>query len=338
MRKVEYIGNRSLQVEDYVALNPLDNEVQIRVSFTGLCGTDLHIVHGSMDARVEMPLTFGHEMSGVVEKIGVDVQDIQVGDHVSVMPLVWDGECPACRAGNQHICHNLNFIGIDSPGSLQTLWNVPASTVIKLPMSLDLRDAALLEPVAVAVHDFRRSELKAGMKAVIVGGGPIGLLIASVARYSGVEVVVIELDPLRRSQITELGFAVIDPVNEDANTFVSNWTGGAGADVVFEVSGSAAALNLVTSLAKSRGTIVVVAIHPEPRLFDFQRVFWRELRILGARVYDRTDFELAISLIESGHIPCEYMISKVVKLDDVADAMDDLKNGRAMKILVEVGA
>ena len=101
------------------------------------------------------------------------------------MPLLWDGTCPACLAGNTHICQNLTFIGIDSPGALQPLWNVPASTLVRLPPSADLRDAALIEPVAVAVHDVRRGEVDSGDKVVVLGGGPIGLLIATVAETSG---------------------------------------------------------------------------------------------------------------------------------------------------------
>ena len=126
----------------------------------------------------QRPLTFGHEMSGVIESVGADVTEWTVGDAVTVMPLDWDGTCPACLAGNQHICQNLNFIGIDSPGALQTLWNVPASTLVRLPEDLALDVAALVEPVAVAVHDVRRSELVRGDQAVVIGGGPIGMLIA----------------------------------------------------------------------------------------------------------------------------------------------------------------
>ncbi len=121
----------------------------------------------------------------------------------------------------------------------------------------------------------------------MIGGGPIGILIATVARHSGADVVVIEVDEGRRSRIDALGFTTLDPLAEDQVAWVEEWTDGAGADVVFEVSGAAAAVLGATALAKVRGTIVVVAIHPTPREIDLQRVFWRELRLLGARVYQR---------------------------------------------------
>ena len=338
MRTASYTGDRTVSVSEAEPTAPAQGEVRIRVAYAGLCGTDLHIIHGAMDARVSRPLVFGHEMSGTIESVGADVQGWAVGDAVTVMPLDWDGTCPACLAGNTHICQNLVFVGIDSPGALQELWNVRADLLVRLPEGVSLKTAALAEPVAVAVHDVRRSELVAGDHAVVVGGGPIGVLIATVARDSGAEVVVIEPEAGRRAQIAELGFATLDPIAADQVAWVEEWTGGAGADVVFEVSGAAAAVRGVTALAKVRGTIVIVAIHPTPREIDLQRVFWRELRLLGARVYQRQDFERAVELLAAGVIPADSIISATVGLDDIPSAIADLENGRALKVLVEVDA
>src|SRR3954469_10370779 len=336
MLTAQYTGNRTITVTELDSTAPGPGEVQVRVAFTGLCGTDLHILHGNMDARVHTPLTFGHEMSGTVAALGEGVTGWSVGDAVTVMPLDWDGTCPACLAGNQHICQNLNFIGIDSPGSLQELWNVPASVLVALPPGLRLDHAALVEPVAVAVHDVRRSNLQPGQKAVVIGGGPIGVLIASVAREFGGDVVVIELDANRRAQIDALGFTTLDPRATDQVEWVTEWTGGAGADVVFEVSGAAQAVLGATDLAKVRGTLVVVAIHPVPREINLQRLFWRELSILGARVYQRVDFEKAVELLADGVIPADLLITRIVPLGETQEAFADLEAGRAMKILVAV--
>lgn len=331
-----YAGNGQMTIMDAPTSQPAAGEVQVEVAYVGLCGTDLHVLHGHMDARVTMPAIIGHEMSGSIAEVGPDVTDWKVGDRITVMPLAWDGTCPACRAGNQHICQNLDFIGIDSPGALQSRWNVPAATLVRLPDDLDLQIAALAEPVAVAVHDVRRGEVAAGDKVVVIGGGPIGLLIASVARVEGADVRIIELDATRSQVARELGFDVIDPRAEDQQATVEAWTGGAGADVVFEVSGAPAAVLGATSLAKVRGTIVIVAIHPDPRPLDLQRVFWRELRILGARVYERRDFERAVDLLTAGSIPHETMITDVLPLDQTQAAFEQLQSGGAMKILVDV--
>ena len=337
VRALHYISARTVNPVDIEPSPPGAEQVQIQVAYTGLCGTDLHIFHGDMDARVTHPLVFGHEMSGVVTAVGSDVDGWMPGDRVTVMPLDWDGTCPACLAGNEHICQNLDFIGIDSPGALQELWNVPAATLVRLPDDLTLRAGALVEPVAVAVHDVRRSELSVGDTAVVIGGGPIGVLIASVARDAGADVVVIEPDSARRATIDALGFQTLDPRETDQTEWVQEWTRGAGADVVFEVSGAAAAVRGMTGLAKVRGTIVVVAIHSQPREVDLQRVFWRELRLLGARVYQRRDFERAVELLAEGVIPVDTMITDVVPLEKTAEAFEALEAGAALKLLVAVG-
>jgi len=334
----QYIGDRTIAINEYSPQDPEPGQVRIRVAYTGLCGTDLHIFHGDMDARVATPLTLGHEMSGTIDTLGLGVKGWSVGDPVTVMPLDWDGTCAACLAGNSHICQNLDFVGIDSPGALQGLWNVSADALVAVPASIDLKAAALVEPVAVAVHDVRRSELAPGDKAVVLGGGPIGVLIACVARRFGGDVVVVELDGKRRAQIEALGFITIDPRATDQNRWVEEWSNGVGADVVFEVSGAAAAVLGATALAKVRGTIVVVAIHPTPREIDLQRVFWRELRILGARVYQRTDFEKAVEMIDEGAIPTDLLITRVAPLSETGAAFEDLEAGRAMKILIDVQA
>ena len=156
------------------------------------------------------------------------------------MPLAWCGHCPACRAGHAHICHNLNFLGIDSPGSMQPSWVVPADVLVALPPDLPPEVGALVEPTAVAVHDVRRSDLRPGEKTLVVGGGPIGLLVACVARAAGADVLVLELSEQRRALAETMGLEVVDPTTSDVAALVADWTDGAGVAVGFEVSGSIA--------------------------------------------------------------------------------------------------
>ena len=336
VKDAAYVGDGQVRELEVEVAPPGPGQLQIAVAYCGLCGTDLHIVHGDMDARVQTPLVFGHEMSGTVAALGEGVTGWNIGDPLTVMPLVWDGTCAGCLDGNQHICQNLEFVGIDSPGALQERWNVPASIAVPLPAGLGLRAAALVEPVAVAVHDVRRSELQVGDRVVVLGGGPIGLLIGTVAREAGARVLVAEVDATRRGRIEALGFETVDPASSDVVSFVTDWTDGVGADVVFEVSGAAAAVRTLTTLPKVRGTIVVVAIHGAPREIDLQKVFWRELRLLGARVYRRSDVDRAAQLLADGVIPVDEIITGTVPLGRTGTAIDDLTAGRAMKLLVDV--
>lgn len=336
MRAAQYRGEHRITIDDVEAAAPAPGQVQIAVAYTGICGTDLHILHGSMDSRVAMPQPIGHEMSGTVAAVGDGVDAVAVGDQVTVMPLDWCGTCPACEAGNRHVCQRLNFVGIDSPGSLQQRWNVDASLVVPLPASLSLRHAALVEPLAVACHDVARGRVASGEHVVVVGGGPIGQLIALVAGATGAHVLVVEPNAERRALAERLGADTLDPVGVDVQAIVDERTGGAGADVVFEVAGVAATALSSPHLARVRGRVVMVAIHAQPVPIDLHRVFWRELELIGARVYERADFERAVDLLASGRVPADELITRVVPLDDTQSAFEALAVGDAMKILVDV--
>ena len=336
MRAAQYEGNGHIGVVEREAAEPGVGEVRIAVAYTGICGTDLHVLHGNMDSRVSLPQSIGHEMSGVIDALGEGTEGLAAGQPVTVMPLDWCGECPACLAGNQHVCQRLAFVGIDTPGSLQEQWIVPASTVVPLPESLSLRHAALIEPLAVACHDVARSRLVAGETAVVIGGGPIGQLISLVAQQQGARVLLIEPNAERRAFAADHGATVIDPSTEDAAALVAQATGGAGADVVFEVAGVAATALGSVDYARVRGRIVIVAIHAQPVPMNLHRVFWRELEIIGTRVYERPDFERAIELLAAGSIPAEDIITDTVPLDRTLDAFHELERGGAMKLLVDV--
>jgi 2-desacetyl-2-hydroxyethyl bacteriochlorophyllide A dehydrogenase len=251
------------------------------------------------------------------------------------MPLDWCGECPACVAGNEHVCHRLNFIGIDSPGSMQTHWVAPARVVIPLPDGLSLEAAALAEPTAVAVHDVRRAGLRAGEKTVVVGGGPIGLLIASVAADAGGEVLVLEPNEERRELARSLGVRAEDPLAVDVPSLIEEWTDGAGAPLAFEVSGAAAGMETAIQSLAVRGRLVVVAIHAQPPPVNLFRVFWRELTLIGARVYEREDFEEALRLLERGAVPVDRLVTSVRGMDEAVAAFEARERGEELKVLID---
>ncbi|MFC8435455.1 zinc-binding dehydrogenase [Streptomyces sp. NPDC057253] len=335
---VRYVSARVLDTTAVEEAPPGRGEVVLAPAYVGICGTDLHIFHGDMDARVGAPAVLGHEMAGRIVAVGEGVEGWQPGDPVTVMPLRWDDSCPACRAGHQHICQHLDFIGIDSPGAMQQRWTVPASTLVRLPGDLPLDRAALVEPTAVAVHDVGRAQVREGEKVVVVGGGPVGVLIALVARGRGADVRVVELSAHRRVLAEELGLAVWDPAAVDVPELVREWTGDAGADVAFEVSGAAGGVETAVDVLGVRGRLCLVAIHPRPREVNLHRFFWRELTLVGARLYDRGDFERAVALVADGTIPADRLISKVVPLPEAPAAFEALEGGGdVMKILVDCG-
>jgi 2-desacetyl-2-hydroxyethyl bacteriochlorophyllide A dehydrogenase len=338
VKAVYYEGNGSFVLREAEPLPPAAGEVRLDVAYCGICGTDLHIAHGAMDHRVRTPQVIGHEMSGTVAEVGAAVEGFGVGDPVVVRPLDSRGETPADK-GFAHISRNLKFLGIDTPGAFQSSWTVPAFTLHRLPDGVDLRTAALTEPLAVACHDVRRAEVDEDEFVVVIGGGPIGLLVALVARKTGARVLVSEVSGVRRSLASDLGFDVVDPGDNDVQARVSELTEERGADVVFEVSGSAAGALQMTRLASLRGRLVLVAIFPEPQpvhLFDF---FWKELELRGARVYEAEDYERAIALIAGASLPLDRLITAVEPLDRLPAVFEEHARGSAaMKILVDCRA
>ncbi|MGV9799269.1 zinc-dependent alcohol dehydrogenase [Mycobacterium sp. NPDC003449] len=333
-----YSGSRTFEVTPAATepTTPGRGSVTVAVAYTGVCGTDLHIYHGDMDTRVKTPAVIGHEMSGQIVAVGEGVTGWAVGDHVTAMPLIWCGSCKACITGNHHICQQLNFVGIDSSGSMQSYWTIPADLLVALPADLDLAHAALTEPTAVAVHDVGRAAVQPEEKVVVVGGGPVGLLIATVARSAGADLILVELNPARRALAERLGFRTLG-ADDDVAEAVNTWTDSGGADVTFEVSGSEGGVRTAVDLLGARGRLVLVAIHGQPRPVDLHQFFWRELSLVGTRLYSRSDFERAVELVADGTVPAKELISLVTPLSAVSGAFTELDSGDAglMKVLID---
>jgi len=336
MKAAYYQGNRTVGLGESQIRAPGPGEVRLHVAYCGICGTDLHIYQGHMDQRIDMPQVIGHEMSGLIAEVGLEVTGWQVGDRVVVRPLDPCGHCPACRAGHAHICYSLKFIGIDTPGAFQESWTIPAHTLHRLPDDLPLDQAALIEPLSVACHDVRRGQVQPGEQVVVIGGGPIGLLVSLVAQHAGARVLVSEINSHRLALARELGFDAVNPAETDLVQAVADRTSGAGADVVFEVSGSAAGASVMTQLARARGRIVVVAIFAQAPQVDLYRFFWRELELRGARVYEPQDFAEAIDLAASGRLPLEHLISARRPLEELQHAFEEIESSTdVMKVLID---
>jgi 2-desacetyl-2-hydroxyethyl bacteriochlorophyllide A dehydrogenase len=291
-----------------------------------------------MDRRVHLPQIMGHEMSGTISAVGPGVEGWPVGEAVTVMPLDPCNRCPACRAGHSHICQNLKFMGIDTPGAMQTYWTVPAHTLHRLPPALPFHIAALVEPVSVACHSVRLGAVAESEYVVVLGGGPIGTLVALVAKSKGARVLVLEINPHRLEIQRQLGLDALDPRQADVPALVTEQTEGAGADAVFEVTGSAAGAELMTKLPRTRGRIVIVAIFADPPKIDLFRFFWRELRLCGTRVYEHQDFEAGIRMAASGALPLEQLITQIYPLEQVQPGLEQMERGGAvMKVLINCG-
>ena len=222
MRSACYVGKGTLEVFDSEPRDPGMGEVAIEVAYTGICGTDLHILHGAMDARVTLPAVLGHEMSGTISSLGEGVTGWSLGDRVTVMPLSWCGHCPRVSSGTSPHLSQPRLSGHRLPGlDAGTLDGLRERARRAARRRSRWRHAALAEPSAVAVHDVRRSGLREGERALVVGGGPIGILIACVARSAGADVLVLEVSETRRAFAETLGLRAVDPAAGDVQALVA---------------------------------------------------------------------------------------------------------------------
>ena len=312
------------------------DEALLRVRRVGICGTDLHIFQGHLDHRVPKRGIIGHETFAEVAEAPAD-GGFRAGDRVVVEPLWFCGECRACRMGATFLCYRLKVRGVDMPGGMQEYWAVPMARLLRVPPSLTDDHAALVEPLAIAVHDVRRAQVQAGDRVFVFGGGPVGTLIAMVARHRGARVVVAELNPFRLEILKSFGLDTVGP-GVDVGKFVDEWTGGTGVDVAFEVTGNPAAVRAVTDVVRVWGTVSIVAIHAEPMPVNLYRMFERELHVHGSRLYAREDLEEAIRLAAAGAVPVGPLVSRRIPLEALQQGMEEaLGGGPVMKVLVDLG-
>jgi 2-desacetyl-2-hydroxyethyl bacteriochlorophyllide A dehydrogenase len=333
MRSVVYEGPGLLALRERPRAVAGPGEVLIEVAYLGICGSDLLLWEGGL-TRVAPPVTLGHEFSGTVVERGAGVE-MEIGTRVAVEPLLACGECAPCLRGDENICARLRLIGIDVDGAAAQYVAVPAHRVHSIPDDLGLRAAALAEPTAVACHMVDRAGVGPASTVLIVGGGPIGALVAFVARAVGAaHVLVSEPNPERRALLSELGIETVDPTSQSVSALAPNPE---GFDVSFELTAISRGLQTAIDATAPGGTVLLGGIpHGELTVSTAPAVL-KELRLLGARVYRSEDVRRAIAMLASGAIPADGLITRVVEIDDaIDDAYEQLRSAPSdMKILIE---
>lgn len=335
MKASVYLRNRQFETETRPVPFPQHGEALLHVHKVGICGSDLHIFQGHLDHRVPIRNTIGHEVLAEIAEVHAGA-GLSRGDRVVVNPIVSCGTCRACTTGAYYLCYSVKILGVDAPGGMQQYWAVNVKNLIPVPATVSDDDAAMLEPLAVATHDVARAGVKAGDRVAVFGGGPIGALIALVARAKGADVRVVEINPFRLQLLRSLGFETIAP-GQDTVAVIREWTDGIGADVAFEVTGDASVVTMITKVVRVWGTVSVIAIHADPVPIDLYPVFARELTIHGSRLYTREAWAEAIRLASARTLPLASLVTGRVKIEGLQAAMEEaLGGGSVMKVLVDL--
>lgn len=314
-----------------------NNEALIKVEYAGICGTDLHIFDG-LHPRAKAPLVMGHEISGIIEEMNTERKDIKIGDRVAINPLISCGYCLPCREGNPHLCPNLKLVGIDQNGGFEEYVKIKDDKLYKIPNSLPLDLAALIEPVAVAVHAVRKSKLLIGDKVVVIGGGPIGQLVALICRINGASSILLSEIKLERFNFAKKMELITASSKEETIKKNMEMTKGEGADIVYEAVGIQETYNYITELVKIGGKIITIGAANKPIALDMWKVYFGELTLIGVHVYTPKDIEIGIELLNNYPKIFRPFISKIIGLKDLQSELTGLIDGtsKAMKVLVEL--
>lgn len=337
MKALVYEGRETVAVRDVQKPSPQKGQALIRVSYCGICGSDMGIYLGT-HPRAKAPLILGHEFVGVIEEINGSDSKFMVGDAVSAYPLLSCGSCYACRTGREHVCDSLRLIGIDMDGGCAEYVCCSTEVLHKIPEGVSQKVAAMTEPFAVAVHAAHRAGLRVCDNVAIVGAGPIGLLVALVCRLGGANhIMVSDIAKSRIELARTLGFEAIDSNETDFCAYVKEKTNGVLADVVFECTGTAAASQSMGFLCKTDGNICQVGVHHKPDPVTLGDLLNRELNIMGTRVYTKEDFAAAVEYV--GQVPNELamIISDAVPLSASQDVFHMIRDAGipTMKVLLD---
>jgi (R,R)-butanediol dehydrogenase/meso-butanediol dehydrogenase/diacetyl reductase len=279
------------------------------VSHCGICGSDLHFV---LEGWGRPGSIEGHEWSGRVVAVGADVTRWAVGDELVGGPSPRCGECEYCRAGRPALCiaRNSPGVSVHRDGAFAQYVRAHEDGLLRVPDGVGLREAALAEPLAVALHGLTRGGVQAGQRVLVTGAGPIGALSVAAARARGVaDIVVSEPHPKRRALAERLGATTVEPEELTAPGFPGDVVDDPF-DVVLECSGNRAAMEAGLGQLKRGGTLVLVGAGMHAPRFDPNRILLNELVITGAFVYDQGGFARALELLASGKLPNDLLVEQ----------------------------
>ncbi len=316
-------------------------DVLIRVRKAGVCGTDHHIYAWDTWAqrRVKPPLVVGHEFMGTVEAVGDAVRGIAVGERVSAEGHISCGICRQCRTGEAHICTDVKIIGVDTDGAFATYIAMPAINVWRLDPAIPDVFAAVFDPLGNAVHTVMAAGVST-KSVVITGVGSIGLMAIPVARAAGAALVfAIDVNPAKLALAEKVGAdAVFDARDPNLLDEIARRTGGDGADVLLEMSGSGSALDVGLHMLRNGGRAALLGIPPDDVKINLaERIIFKGLTVLG--INGRKMFETwyqTESLVKSGRVDLAPIITHVLPFESFADAFALMESGEAAKIVLDV--
>ncbi|NLJ70515.1 MAG: alcohol dehydrogenase catalytic domain-containing protein [Clostridiaceae bacterium] len=338
MRQITLINPEKFEMKNVEVPEPEFNEIQIKVKYIGICGSDIHAYFGK-HPFISCPITLGHEFVGTISKLGKNVEGFKIGDIVTAMPQIYCGECEPCKEGRYNICDKLLVIGCQSVGASSDYFTFDASIAKKFPADFDFKTAVMAEPVAVGVHAVSLIDSLDSKNVVVLGSGTIGNVTAQAAIAQGAKnVLITDISDEKLEIAKKCGIQYcVNTLKEDLAEQI-NYYFGEKADVFIECVGIGATINQAIKLSKKGRDIIVLGVFEDNADIEMGLVQDKELRLIGSLMYIEKDFDLAIKYLVDGTINTEPMITDVLPFEDYEKAFSNKakQSDINMKTLIKV--
>jgi len=315
------------------------NQVLVKIMKIGVCGSDIHVYHGE-HPFTSYPVTQGHEVSGIIEKLGEEVKGYKVGQKVTIQPQVVCGECYPCRNGKYNLCEELKVMGFQTTGTASQYFAVDAEKLTLLPDDMSLDEGAMIEPLAVAVHAIKQVGNIEGLKIAVLGAGPIGILVAQAAKGMGAQSVLItDISDLRLEKAKECGVDYcINTKNENFGDAMIEHFGPDKADIIYDCAGNNITINQAIKYARKGSTIILVAVFAGMAEVDLAVLNDKELDLNTSMMYRNEDYIEAIKLINDKKVQLTPLITKHFDFKDYNNAYEYIESEqeKTMKVIINV--
>ncbi len=314
-------------------------EVLVKIMEIGICGSDIHVYHGK-HPFTSYPVTQGHEVSGLIEKLGEGVTGLTIGQKVTIQPQVVCGQCYPCRHGKYNLCESLKVMGFQTTGVASHYFAVDAKKVTPLPETMSLEEGAMIEPLAVAVHAVRRMGDMTGKDVCVLGAGPIGILVAQAAKGMGAAwVMITDISEVRLQKAAECGidFCINTKETNFGEALLQSF-GPDKADVIYDCAGNDITMGQAIQYARKGSTIILVAVFAGMAKVDLAVLNDHELDLNTSMMYRSEDYEKAIELADSGKVQLKPLISQRFPFQKYLEAYKYIDENRetTMKVLIDV--
>jgi 2-desacetyl-2-hydroxyethyl bacteriochlorophyllide A dehydrogenase len=317
-------------------------EVIIEVKAAGICGTDLHLYDWAENVireyKPNLPVVMGHEFAGKIAESGPEIDNLKVGDNVTAFPVLYCGHCSYCRDGQQNICNNRPILGLGADGAFAQYVAIRAANVYRLDEKIPFELGALSELTCVGIHALDRIQMKYGDTAAVVGCGPLGLLMAILAKHAGagqVFVTGLKQDQQRLDLAEKVGAHSIMVDEMDPKEIIFELTNGMGADVVFETAGSSAGVIQSIDIIRKGGRVSILGQGHESTQIQTAMLSFREIELVGTRAYTGKDWDKVSTTLLNAAEDLSHVITHRIPLAETEEGIKRMKSREGLKIVLE---